>query len=101
MSIEGLAPITPLKPISLVEKKPATSQRSPSDFGTVLQKAIQEVDALQKQGEEASIGLLTGQVQDVHTAVIALEKASLSMSLTVEVRNKVLDAYQEMMRMQI
>jgi len=72
-----------------------------ADFSQFLKDALQEVDNLQKQAEVASIGLATGQIQDLHTAVIAMEKASLSLSLTVEIRNRVLDAYQEIMRMQI
>lgn len=72
-----------------------------SDFAAFLNQAIKEVDSLQAQANVANEGLLTGNIEDFHTAVIAMEKANLSMSLTVEVRNKVLDAYHEMMRMQI
>lgn len=71
------------------------------DFGKFLQDALQRVDNLQKEADVASLGLATGQIQDLHTAVIAMEKASVALSLTVEVRNKVIDAYHEMMRMQI
>ncbi len=71
------------------------------DFGQFLQDALHRVDALQKEASVASLGLATGQIQDLHTAVIAMEKASVALSLTVEVRNKVIDAYHEMMRMQI
>ncbi|MGE4271312.1 MAG: flagellar hook-basal body complex protein FliE [Desulfitobacterium sp.] len=72
-----------------------------ADFGQFLNEALQKVDALQKEADVASFGLATGKIQDLHTAVIAMEKASLSLSLTVEMRNKVLDAYHEVMRMQI
>lgn len=71
------------------------------DFGAFLKDALQKVDNLQKEAEVASLGLATGQIQDLHTAVIAMEKASIALSLTVEVRNKVIDAYHEMMRMQV
>lgn len=74
---------------------------SGSDFGNFLMDAIQQVDGLQKEGEVASIGLATGQIQDVHTAMIAMQKASLSLSLTTQIRDKVVEAYQEVMRMQI
>lgn len=72
-----------------------------ADFGQFLQDALQKVDNIQKEADVASFGLATGQIQDLHTAVLAMEKASLSLSLTVEVRNKVIDAYHEVMRMQI
>ena len=72
-----------------------------ADFGQFLHEALQKVDNIQKEAEVASLGLATGQIQDLHTAVLAMEKASLSLSLTVEVRNKMIDAYHEVMRMQI
>lgn len=80
---------------------PNDTQPTGNNFAQMLDDALKQVDALQKDGEAASVGLAIGQIQDVHTAMIALQKASLSLSLTVEVRNKVLDAYNEMMRMQI
>lgn len=72
-----------------------------SDFGQFLTDALNQVDALQKNADAASVGLATGQIQDIHTVMIALQKASLSLNLTVETRNKLLDAYSEVMRMQI
>lgn len=72
-----------------------------ADFSQFLADALKEVDALQKNADVASVGLATGQIQDLHTAMVALEKANLSLSMTVEVRNKVLDAYHEIVRMQI
>lgn len=75
--------------------------KASADFGQFLSDALNEVDALQKNADAASAGLATGQIQDVHTVMIALQKASLSLNMTVEVRNKVLDAYQEIMRMQM
>ncbi len=72
-----------------------------ADFSQFLAGALQQVNTIQQQGEAASAALTTGQVQDVHTVMLAVEKASLSLGLTVQVRNKVLDAYHEVMRMQI
>ncbi|NMA68936.1 MAG: flagellar hook-basal body complex protein FliE [Desulfitobacterium sp.] len=88
-----------------LEEKGANTQggakKVGEDFGAFLKDALQKVDAIQKEAEVASVGLATGQIQDLHTAVIAMEKASIALSLTVEVRNKVIDAYHEMMRMQV
>lgn len=71
------------------------------DFAKFLDNALQQVDALQKNADAASTALATGQAPDIHTVMIALDKANLALSLTVQVRNKALDAYQEIMRMQI
>ena len=75
--------------------------KASSDFSQFLTEALQQVDALQKNADVASVGLATGQIEDLHTAMVALEKANLSLSMTVEVRNKVFDAYHEIVRMQI
>lgn len=109
MSVSGIMPLAPLPPIgqageTAAAKSPLAGSgaaKAGVDFSKFLQEAMDQVNALQQNAEAAGAGLATGQIQDLHTAIIALEKASLSMSLTVEVRNKVLDAYHEMMRMQI
>lgn len=75
--------------------------KASADFGQFLSDALNQVDALQKNADAASVGLAAGQIQDIHTVMIALQKASLSLNMTVEARNKVLDAYQEIMRMQM
>ena len=98
--IPGIAPLMPLtNDVNL--KLPEGAQKAGTDFANFLNDAIQQVDALQKNANVASIGIATGQTQDLHTTMVALEKASLSLSLTIEVRNKVLDAYNQVMRMQI
>lgn len=114
--ITGISPLAPLSPLNSLKTldplqngaNPAGgistgngTQNAGSDFGKFLSDALQQVDALQKNADAASAGLATGQVQDVHTAMIALEKANLAMGLTVEVRNRVIDAYQAIMGMQI
>lgn len=70
-------------------------------FGKFLSEAINDVNTLQNNAEKASIDLAAGKIQDVSQAVIAAEKASMALQLTMQVRNKVVDAYQEVMRMQV
>ena len=72
-----------------------------SEFSTFLQKSLEKLDGLQKTADSASSDLVSGKIQDVHTVMLALEKANLGFSLASEVRNKVLDAYHEVMRMQL
>jgi len=97
-SISAIAPIIPLGPNigSLGE-----AQKAGPDFSQFLTDALGQVDALQKNADEASLQLATGQVEDLSTVMVALEKANLSLSLTVVTRDKVLDAYNQIMRMQI
>jgi len=76
-------------------------QPSGDSFGSVLGKMISDVNAKQNVANAAVDGLQSGQNVPLHQAVIAMEEANVSFQLMVEVRNKLLDAYQELMRMQI
>ena len=62
---------------------------------------VQDVNAKQGAASSAMEGVLTGQNVPLHQAMIAMEEASVSFQLMVEVRNKLLESYQELMRMQI
>ncbi|AIY04090.1 flagellar hook-basal body protein FliE [Planococcus sp. PAMC 21323] len=70
-------------------------------FGQVLKDALKEVSAAQNESDKLTNQLITGEVQDVHEVMIASQKASLSLQMTMQVRNKVVEAYQEVMRMQV
>jgi flagellar hook-basal body complex protein FliE len=72
--------------------------RSFSDF---LGQMVQDVNAKQANAAGAVEGVLSGQNVPLHQAMIAMEEASVSFQLMVEVRNKLLESYQELMRMQI
>lgn len=72
-----------------------------ASFEEVLRASLQEVNELQKEADEAIRELAKGQSQDLHRTMILMEKAELSLKLMVQVRNKLLDAYQELTRMPI
>lgn len=80
---------------------PGVEQRAPQsggDFGQVLNEAVNRLNESQARADTAVRQFLAGEVQDVHHVIIALREAELSMQLAVEVRNKVLEAYQEINR---
>jgi flagellar hook-basal body complex protein FliE len=70
-------------------------------FGEILKDAISTVNELQKQSDQEIQKLMTGESQDLHTTVIAMQKADLSFQMMMQVRNKIVQAYQEIMRMQV
>ena len=70
-------------------------------FGELLGEQLKEVDRLEKEADELTQKFLIGEIQDLHEVTIAAEKANLALQLTVQVRNKLLEAYQEISRMQI
>lgn len=76
------------------------SQEAGHDFQSHLREALSEVNTLQHQGDVAFSQLLTGDIE-FHDAMIIVEKANLALQLTMAVRTKLLEAYQEIMRMQV
>ena len=70
-------------------------------FGEYLADALSGVNKLQLDAERQSMLLATGQAPEVHQVMIAAEKAELALQLTIQLRNKALEAYQEIMRMQV
>ena len=80
-----------------------TSQARPAgeSFASMLGRLVEEVNAKQGAAADAVSGLQSGRSASLHQAVIAMEEASVSFQLMVEVRNKLLESYQELMRMQI
>ena len=69
-------------------------------FSGVLQSMVEQTETLNKQATDAVTGLLTGQGVEIHEAMIATQKADLAFELALEVRNKAVAAYQQMMSMQ-
>jgi flagellar hook-basal body complex protein FliE len=71
------------------------------DFAKVLQSAVENVNRLQHEAGDAAQNLVAGQAASIHDTMIAMEKADISLRLLTQVRNKAVEAYQEIMRTQI
>jgi flagellar hook-basal body complex protein FliE len=78
----------------------APASAAGGDFAGTLSSAIQQVNNLQATAEQKVTGLLTGNGQDVHAATMSVERASLAFDLMLQVRNKIVSAYQEISRLQ-
>jgi flagellar hook-basal body complex protein FliE len=70
-------------------------------FAQHLKSALNEVNDIQKESEQAMSDIATGQVKDLHQAALAIGKAETSMKLMLEIRNKALNAYKEIGRTQL
>ena len=79
----------------------ATPASASGSFSDTLHGALGQLESLQDQAQQQVGSLLSGQTQDLHAAMIAVEKADLSFQLMLQVRNKIVQAYQEVSRMQI
>lgn len=77
------------------------STREGVDFARGLDKALDHLNQVQNQADYMVAKLVTGQAEDIHSVILAVEKANLSLQMAVQVRNKVLEAYQEIMHMQV
>ena len=71
------------------------------DFAKTLMDVLKEVNGSQQDAMAKQNAFMTNQPVDYHDLMIAMEKASTAMQLTMAVRNKLLDAYQEISRMQV
>ncbi len=71
-----------------------------ASFGDAFTSAIEQIDTLQGEADTQVTNLLAGNGQDLHSAMIAVQKADISFQLMMQVRNKIVNAYQEIARMQ-
>ncbi len=78
-----------------------TKDLEESKFGNVLTQAMQEIDHLQNESHQEIEKVLGGDITDVHSAMIAMQKADLSFQMMMQIRNKLVEAYHEIMRMQV
>ncbi len=70
-------------------------------FTDALTNALSEANQLQNKADTSIKQMATGEVQDIHQVMVAFEQAKLSMQTLVEVRNKLVEAYQEVSRMSV
>ena len=96
-------PETELQKLSPTDTPEITPAATPAQnsFANVLGQLVSDVNAKQNAASEAVNGLISGQNVSLHQAMISVQEASTSFQLMVEVRNKLLESYQEIMRMQV
>jgi flagellar hook-basal body complex protein FliE len=94
--VSSLGPIAPL-PVSPV----SPSSKSQGEFGSILADAIHKVEGLGSEATRSVESFLSGEGDDLHKTIMATQRADLGMELFLQVRNKVVSAYQEVMRMQV
>ena len=85
----------------IANTKKATPFEAQQSFASALKDAINSVNESQIQSDEVTKKMANGEDVDLHTVMITSQKASITLSATLEIRNKVVEAYQEIMRMNI
>jgi len=95
-------PISNILPISVPgTAMPVGSAAQPGEFQKVLSGAINSIESQQHNASDAVQKFLTGENEELHTTILATQRAELAFELGLQVRNKVVDAYQEIMKMQM
>lgn len=103
MAIENINNLT--SALSNTLNKTQTQARGIEDsgdgFGNAVKNAIESIDETQKSANEQIAKTVSGESPDIHKTIIALQTADLKFQLGLQVRNKLIGAYEEVMRMQV
>ncbi|MFW6387485.1 MAG: flagellar hook-basal body complex protein FliE [Thermodesulfobacteriota bacterium] len=86
---------------SLLSESGAGKSTSATGFADMLADAVNQTNEAQLDADKAAVALQTGKAENLHEVMLSMEEADISMRLMVQMRNKALDAYQEIMRMQV
>jgi flagellar hook-basal body complex protein FliE len=96
------SPISSLGPLSPLPVTPLDSgSKSAGGFGSIFSDAMQKVGEMNNDATKSVENFLSGEGDDLHKTIMATQRADLGMELFLQVRNKVVSAYQEVMRMQV
>ncbi|RYG73877.1 flagellar hook-basal body complex protein FliE [Lentibacillus lipolyticus] len=91
----------PVPPDSGQMQKPVSPHKAQSNFANALQTAIDHVNDTQTLSDKKTEALAQGKIDNLHDVMITAQKASITLETSVQVQRKVIDAYNEIMRMQI
>jgi flagellar hook-basal body complex protein FliE len=99
------APISGISPAGLGGLAGPSAPAAPSSggggFGSALMQSVDKLNALQQSADSQAQALATGRATDVSSVAMEVERASLALQLASQVRTKLVDAYQEIFRMQV
>lgn len=87
---------------SVLDSKSVTKKNDDGNsFAEMLKGSVEKVNSMQNEADQAVQDLLVGKDQNIHQVMIAVEKANLSFNMMMQVRNKIINAYEEIMRTQV
>lgn len=96
-----IIPVSPIQNEKINQKLGKTEQKNGAGFKETISNYVNEVNDLQVKAGESIENFATGKVENVHEVMIAMSKAEVSFKFMMETRNKLVDAYKEIMRMQV
>jgi flagellar hook-basal body complex protein FliE len=101
MNIGGINASTLLSRLSPESSSTGVQSGTSGSFGSAVRDAVESLDSSQKASDQEIASAVTGDSPDLHRTIIAMQTADLGFQFALQVRNKVMDAYQEIMRMQV
>jgi flagellar hook-basal body complex protein FliE len=101
MAISAIGAALPALPAQPTQATSPTTAANEGGFKDAVANAIDSVNATQNRADSLAVQASTGQLQDVHEYMIAATEANLATELTVAVRNKAIEAFNEIMRMSV
>lgn len=93
--------VTPIQSLPINMKTPEGTPDTRPGFKEALQNSIKDVNVRQLEAHSAMEDLATGRSSNLHETMIAIQKAEISFKMLMQVRNKIINAYQEVMRMSV
>lgn len=101
MNIKDPTQIGAMQPIAPLEPKGVDPGKGQTSFAGVLKSSLSEVNQLQQKADAAITALATGDKASLHDTMIAMEQADVSFKLMMQLRNKIVEAYQEIIKIQV
>jgi flagellar hook-basal body complex protein FliE len=97
----NISDINNLSKISAIPRISTDAKTTGTNFSDIFGEALNKVNDLQIESQNITDSFLSGETDNIHNVMIAGSKANLALQMTIQVRNKVMDAYNEIMNMQI
>lgn len=102
MHVPGAVPAAPAQPLArAADAAPGSGGAAPAGFGDMVSRFLSEANNQQHAVGREVEALATGQTNDIHSVVLSVAKADLAFRFLMEIRNRLVSSYQEVMRMQV
>ena len=101
LNLNSAPALTPLTGPSSTAASASQEGTAGTQFSDLLKQALQEVNDAQSSSEQEARNLMSGEATDMHTAILAVQKADVSFQMMMAVRSKLVDAYRAVMQMQM
>lgn len=101
MAINTISSFAAPTPLIGAETKIGANASGNESFGSIVKDAVESLDGANKAAEQELTRAVSGESTDLHKTIIALQTADLKLQLGLQVRNKLMGAYEEIMRMQV